>query len=336
MLKFATIGTSWITASFIDAALSTGRWELECVYSRDIAKAEGLLRKYRSAGGAVCNDLDGIAAGKPDAVYIASPNSLHCGQSVFFLNRGINVICEKPAAVSAREWETLERASENGGAYILEAFRHINSPGFDALRDAASSIGQVRNATLGYNQYSSKYDAFLRGEIPNVFNPAFAGGAMNDLWIYPISLAAALWGAPKSVAASFYAPPGSADGAGAAVLDYGSFLCAVSFSKIADGVAGSEILGEDGGVVIDKTQDLSQILLYPRYKSGAPKTKLSDYGKNRAEPIDVSAPLAENKMAHEAEIFADVIETRDDARFKNLLKISRDTHAIMDMARKFA
>ena len=336
MLKLATIGTSWITSSFIDAALLTGHWELTCVYSRDIGKARDLLRKHRPEGGAAVDELGAVARLKPDAVYVASPNSLHCEQSVYFLRLGINVICEKPAAVSAMEWDELEEAAETGGAYILEAFRHINSPGFDAVRKAASSVGHVRNAILSYNQYSSKYEAFLRGGAPNVFNPRFAGGAMNDLGIYPISLAAALWGAPKRVSASFYMLPDAADGAGALILDYGSFLCTVSFSKIADGISESEIFGEDGNVVINKPQDLTRITVYPRAKNAAPKTKISDYGKISSDCVDVSAEMAENKMIYEAAIFADIISGRDRARYVEHLRVSRDTHRIMDSARAAA
>ena len=399
MLKLATIGTSWITSSFIEAALAAGQWALSYVYSRDIGKAEALLRKYATpgeaatpygaagcvtgggaagcvtgggaagceatggvSGGAAFDDLEELARRRPDAVYIASPNSLHYEQSMFFLQRGIHVICEKPAAVGIREWEAMERAAGENGVFILEALRHINSPGFVALQRAASSIGPVRNAIFSYNQYSSKYGAYLRGETPNVFNPAFAGGAMNDIGVYPISLAAALWGVPQSVRSTFYmlrrgggvrggipqlAEPtapfgkgaessvggGCCDGAGALALDYGSFVCGISFSKIVDGLAQSEIMGEAGNVLIDKPQELSRIYLCPRADDPALKTKLSDYGKDTAERIDVSVPLADNKMEHEAALFADIIIDNDRARYERLLGVSRATHTIMEAAR---
>ena len=336
MIKFATIGTSWITSSFIEAALADGRWELSCVYSRDIAKAGALLRKYRPEGGAAVNELNELARSEPDAVYIASPNSLHCGQSVFFLERGIHVICEKPAAVSERQWDTMERAAERGGALLFEAFRHINSPGFEALRTATTMIGPVRNAIMSYNQYSSKYDDYKKGGLPNVFNGEFAGGAMHDLGTYPISLAAALWGKPEKTAGVLYTLPSGADASGAMVLDYGSFLCSITFSKIADGLIENEILGEEGGVTFDKPQELSRIHLRPRAKYDAPKTKLSDYGSITAETIDLSMPMEENRMRHEALEFANIILNIQNVRpaYEKRLKISRDTQAIMDAVRK--
>jgi len=344
MLKFATIGTSWITSSFIEAALADGRWDFAYAYSRDIDKAKGLLRKYnpRQAENGAADSLNGLARLKPDAVYIASPNALHREQAVFLLTRGINVICEKPAVISAKEWEAVENAAVKNDVYVFEALRHVYSPGFDALRQAVDGVGPVRNAIFSYNQYSSRYDNYLRGEFINIFDPRLGGGALNDLGVYPVSLAAALWGAPQKVQSSLYMLPNAgnpayggraADGAGAMILDYGTFLCSVVFSKIADGIADSEIYSEDGNIVFDKPHFLSSIRIYPRLKNTAMKTRLSDFGKTATEATDVSRPMAENKMTHEAAQFADVIINGDRERYKTMLKISRDTHTIMDMAR---
>jgi len=333
MLKFATVGTSWITSSFIEAALASGSWEFCYAYSRDAGRAGALIRKYGKTGAEAFTDLSEVANKRPDAAYIASPNSLHREQSVFFLERGIDVICEKPAALHPCEWVQMTDAADNSGALIFEAFRHINSPGFDALKNAVSRIGRVRNAIFSNNQYSSKYGAFLRGERPNVFNPEFGGGAMTDLGVYPVSLAAALWGVPKKLSYAALRLDNGADGAGSMILEYGDFLCNITFSKIADGIVESEIIGEDGGVSFDRPQELSRIVLRPRTKNENPKTKLSDYGKNAADIIDLSAPLAANKMEHEAKVFAEIIADRKKyaEKYKNLLKISADTREITAM-----
>lgn len=39
MIRFAVIGTNWITQSFIDAAHATGKMQLTAVYSRHLAQA---------------------------------------------------------------------------------------------------------------------------------------------------------------------------------------------------------------------------------------------------------------------------------------------------------
>jgi predicted dehydrogenase len=335
MLKLSTIGTSWITASFIEAALATRCWQLEYVYSRDIEKALTIFKKYRPEGGFAVNDFNDIIKGKPDAVYIASPNSLHFEQSLFFIREGINVICEKPAAVNLDEWYILEDAARNKGVFFIEAFRHINSPGFEALSNAVSQIGNVRNAIFSYNQYSSRYDNYLRGDVTNIFNPEFAGGAMNDLGVYPISLAAALWGVPDSVCYRAYYLDNGIDGAGSMILDYKEFLCNITYSKIAEGIIDNEIIGEGGGVCFDRPPELSKIYLRPKTMNEKMRDKIAEFGTNTAEIIDLSAPMAVNKMEHEALSFADIIQQKSGytERYEKLLKISRDTQIIMDTAK---
>lgn len=39
MIRFAVIGTNWITQRFIDAAHATGKMQLTAVYSRHLAQA---------------------------------------------------------------------------------------------------------------------------------------------------------------------------------------------------------------------------------------------------------------------------------------------------------
>src|SRR5699024_5520848 len=48
-------------------------------------------------------------------------------------------------------------------------------------------------------QYSSRYDAFLEGDIAPVFNPKMGGGALVDLNIYNIHFVLALLGEPKKI-----------------------------------------------------------------------------------------------------------------------------------------
>ncbi len=47
-----------------------------------------------------------------DAVYIASPNSLHYEQSKLFLQNGKHVICEKPITVEPEQLEELQQLAQ--------------------------------------------------------------------------------------------------------------------------------------------------------------------------------------------------------------------------------
>ena len=62
-----------------------------------------------------------------------------------------------------------------------------------------SSLGKIKLVQCNYSQYSSRYDKFLAGEIPNVFNPVFSGGALQDINIYNLHFVTGLFGKAKEV-----------------------------------------------------------------------------------------------------------------------------------------
>ena len=76
MLRFGTVGTSWITDSYIEGALDSGLWQLTAVYSRTREKGLEFGAKY--GVDTVFTDVAEMAQSDAvDAVYIASPNKLH-------------------------------------------------------------------------------------------------------------------------------------------------------------------------------------------------------------------------------------------------------------------
>ena len=76
MIRFAVVGTNWITQRFIDAAHESGKMKLTAIYSRTLEGAKKLGEDYPVEH--YFDSLEAMAASDLiDAVYIASPNSLH-------------------------------------------------------------------------------------------------------------------------------------------------------------------------------------------------------------------------------------------------------------------
>lgn len=93
MIRFAVVGTNWITERFIDAAHESGKLTLTAVYSRKLEQAKAFGANYHVS--AFFDSLEALAQSDGiDAVYIASPNSLHYQQSLLFLSHKKHVICE--------------------------------------------------------------------------------------------------------------------------------------------------------------------------------------------------------------------------------------------------
>lgn len=74
MIRFAVIGTNWITRQFVDAAHETGKYKLTAVYSRRLEQAQTFANDYPVEH--LFTSLEAMAQSDAiDAVYIASPNS---------------------------------------------------------------------------------------------------------------------------------------------------------------------------------------------------------------------------------------------------------------------
>ena len=69
-----------------------------------------------------------------DAVIINLPHFLHCEASVFCLEKGINVLCEKPMANTAEECEKMIEASKKSGAKLVIGHSRRFNPALQVIK----------------------------------------------------------------------------------------------------------------------------------------------------------------------------------------------------------
>ena len=258
MVRFAVVGTRAITARFLDAlALEQGA-ALHAVYSRTKQRAQAFGAQYGAR--AYYDSLQALAADENvDAVYIASPNSLHCAQALCMLRAGKHVLCEKPMAATARQARQMFTAAEENGVVLMEAMRSLYAPGFARLRGLVQAVGPVRRATLSYSKYSSRYELVRRGEPTNIFSTEFATGALMDLGVYCVHLALGLFGAPQSLRAAAVKLANGADGAGTILACYEDKLAELLYSKITDGCLPGQIQGEQGTILVHHPDNITRL-----------------------------------------------------------------------------
>lgn len=291
MIRFAVVGTNWITRQFVDAAHESGKYTLCAVYSRTLEQAQEFAKEYPVKH--VFTSLEQMAACEDiDAVYIASPNSLHAMQSQLFLRHKKHVICEKPLASNLREAEATIACAKEHGVVLFEAFKTASLPNFQVLQQAMPRLGKIRKVLLNYCQYSSRYQRYLDGENPNTFNPAFSNGSIMDIGFYSLASAIALLGEPYRVKACATLLESGVDAHGTVLMDYGDFDVTLLHSKVSDSVLPSEIQGESGSLVITKISECQEVTFYPRGGSAQ----------------NLSVPQHINSMLYEAETFADLVE----------------------------
>ncbi len=249
-VRFAVIGTNWITGALIDAGRTVDGFEVVSVCSRSADSGRAFADRYGIAR--VHTTVPDLADDpEVDAVYIASPNSLHAEQSIAMLRAGKHVLTEKPMGANAREVEAMAAAALEADKVLMEAYTSPWEPNVQAIRDALPDVGTLRRVVLAKDQYSSRYDLLKAGELPNAFNPAFAAGSLMDLGIYAVALSLLLFGEPASVHATGHVLPSGVDGQGTILLRYDGFEVACLHSKIAPGGVGSAITGEQGVLHFD-------------------------------------------------------------------------------------
>ncbi|MCK1968821.1 Gfo/Idh/MocA family oxidoreductase [Franconibacter sp. IITDAS19] len=290
MIRFAVVGTNWITRQFVDAAHETGKYQLTAVYSRTLEQAQHFASDYPVEH--LFTSLAALAQSDAvDAVYIASPNSLHAEQACLFLNHKKHVICEKPLASTLREAQAVIACARENQVVLFEAFKTASLPNFLALRQALPKVGRLRKALFNYCQYSSRYQRYLDGENPNTFNPAFSNGSIMDIGYYCLASAVALWGEPDDVIASACLLESGVDAHGTVVLRYGDADVTLLHSKVSDSTLPSEIQGEAGSLVIEKLSECQRLTFVPR--------------GGRVQELTQGQHI--NTMLYEAETFAGLV-----------------------------
>lgn len=251
MIRLATVGTSWITESFLSAATLSGRFEHCAVYSRSADTAAAFADRV-GCHGKIYTDLEKLADDPAiDAVYVASPNALHYAQSKLFLQHKKHVICEKPITLTADEYRELKALADANGCVYMEAIMSRHSPCRDDLLQHVQTLGKTVVARFDFCQRSSRYDAYRQGTLPNVFNVSLGGGSLMDLGVYCVWAAVDLFGMPRNVTASSVLDENGTDLSGCAIFEYDGFCAVLTYSKIGESVIRSEIVGDNATLSIN-------------------------------------------------------------------------------------
>ncbi|APH06116.1 Gfo/Idh/MocA family protein [Bacillus weihaiensis] len=317
MVRFGMIGTNWITESFISAASKVEDFQLTAVYSRTSEKAEEFARKYHAAH--TYTDLDEFAKSEEfDAVYLASPNSLHASQAIKLMKNGKHVLCEKPIASNVKEVEEMVRVAKEHNVVLMEAVKTTLLPNFLAIRDHLHKIGKVRRYFASYCQYSSRYDKYKAGTVLNAFKPEFSNGSLMDIGIYCVYPAVALFGAPNDVKASSYMLDSGVDGEGSLLLTYDDMDAVIMYSKITNSYIPSEIQGENGSIIIDKIHTPEHVKIH--YKDGTVE--------------DITREQDSESMYYEAKEFMELVNENKLQSSMNSHDNTCQTAAILEKARK--
>lgn len=261
-MKLAILGTGKIVDEVLPVLKEINGIELTAILStpRSLGKAQELAEVYAIAQAS--SDYDSILANPDvDTVYVALPNHLHYDYAKKALLAGKHVICEKPFTLTLAEFEDLAKIAEQKNRILLEAITNQYLGNFASIKANLAKLGDIKIVECNYSQYSSRYDAFKRGEIAPAFDPAKGGGALRDLNIYNIHLVVGLFGKPERVQYLANMERG-VDTSGILIMDYGNFKAACIGAKDCSADIKSTIQGNKGSIaVLGPTNSMPELLL---------------------------------------------------------------------------
>ena len=245
-MKLAILGTGLIVRTVLPVLEEIEGIELVSILStpRSIAIGEELAQTYSIAQATSSFD-DILSNPEIDTVYVALPNHLHFDYAKKALQSGKHVICEKPFTMTFAEFEDLAAIAKEKNLILLEAITNQYRANFQFVKDNLQKLGDIKIVECNFSKYSSRYDAFLRGEIAPAFDPAQGGGALRDLNIYNIHFVVGLFGQPERV--QYLANmENSIDTSGMLTMDYGTFKVVCIAAKDSNSEVNSTIQGVKG------------------------------------------------------------------------------------------
>ena len=249
-VKLGTIGSGSIVRYILDNVKKTEGIELAAVYSRSAEKAKALAADYGCE--TTYTDMDAFLSDpNVNTVYIATPNLLHYEQAKKALLAGKHVILEKPFTTRRDHAEELAAIAKEKRLLLVEAAPTAFLPNFAILKEQLSEILPIKLVLSNYSQYSSRYDAVLRGETPAIFDPSYAGGCLMDINFYNVLLNVLLFGAPKRATYLPNTRAGYSDTSGVMVMEYDGFVSSNAGAKDTWGVNSFQIEGEKGYIYIE-------------------------------------------------------------------------------------
>lgn len=195
-MKVAVIGCGSVSVMHFNALKENPDTEIAAV--ADI-KPERADKKAAEYGARAYYDFDELLANEElDCVHICTPHYLHTPMAVKALNKGINVILEKPCSVSMKEIEELRNAEKSSGKQLGICFQNRYN---DCVREAkkiidSGEMGCVKSVRAfvtwerGEGYYSDDWHGTLEKEC---------GGVLINQSIHTMDLVQYLGGKCKKV-----------------------------------------------------------------------------------------------------------------------------------------
>ncbi|MDA9344125.1 Gfo/Idh/MocA family oxidoreductase [Algibacter sp.] len=193
-INWGIIGLGNIAHKFATDLLTIEGAKLYAVASRNQEKANEFASNYNATK--AYSSYESLAKDPNiDAVYIATPHTLHKENTLLCLDHGIAVLCEKPFAMDSDEVNEMIAKAKDKNVLLMEALWTYFLPHYRYVLKALEDrfYGDVLKLEADFGFYRA-FDNSSR-----LFNKSLGGGSLLDIGIYPIFAALSALGIPKHI-----------------------------------------------------------------------------------------------------------------------------------------
>ena len=281
-MKLGIVGSGMIVQEFLPSLVRLEGLEIMGMQGtkKSIGKVEEICVKYGISK--FTDDFNKLCEFGIDTVYIAVPNFLHFEYCKKALEKGLNIIVEKPMTTNYRQAKELSDLAKEKELFLFEAITTLYFENYKKIKDWIGKIGDVKLVQSQYSQYSSRYDAFKRGEILPVFDSEKAGGALMDLGLYNLHYVLGLFGKPENV--KYYANiERNIDTSGVLMIEYKNFNAMCVCAKDSEGGRIGVIQGSKGKIVSEEAPGLVGKVTLNMY-DGTTESFDDGFSKDRVVP----------------------------------------------------
>lgn len=234
-----------------------------------------------------------------DIVTVAVPDQQHCRISCEFLRAGINVLCEKPLALTREDCEQIVKAQRESDAKFMVGQICRFTPAFEKTKELISS-GEIGEVYFAESEYAHDYSLFLETWRAQPERHGVIGGGCHA-----VDLLRWLVGDPKEVFAygmHKLLPMVTYDDATIAIMKFDEEVAGKVFVSTGckrDYTMRTVIYGTKGTIICDNTSPSMTL-----FRAG------EDGGIQGPELIEV--PVNSHNAAREFEVFADAVKNGEE------------------------
>ena len=279
-VRWGIFGAGKIARAFATALKDVPGAVLAGVAARSQDKADAFGHEFGAL--ASYGSFDALLANPDiDLVYIGTPHPQHAENASMALRAGKGVLCEKPFTMNLREAEQVVTLARSKRLFLMEAMWTRYLPAYQEVKRilASGEIGTPRQVVADFG-FAATF-----GPEHRLFDPALGGGALLDLGIYPLSIAAGLMGPVTEIRAQAEMGPTGVDvQTGFTLKHEGGGMSVCSCSLLARTPAELTVSGERG-----------QVRMNTRFHCATSVTVTLDDGTSRT----IDTPYLGNGYVHE-------------------------------------